>query len=90
MGHDSAQRSWTAGAIEIPCGELTGDLRTAWLRGVLLELFGPGTATFDYELEATVDGESTCSALLTKSSSVGPCRFNAAVMFSPPSKYRSR
>lgn len=53
---------WTAGALDIPCGELTGDVQTAWIRGALLASFGPGreiepdTSTFDYELEAMVDG----------------------------------
>ena len=64
---------WTAGALDIPCGELTGDVRTAWIRGVLLALFGPCSevdpdkSTFDYELEAVVDDAREVRLHLTDS-----------------------
>lgn len=53
---------FSAGGLGFPSGELTGPWQTAWVRGVLIALFGdspasdPDATTFEYELEAIVDG----------------------------------
>jgi hypothetical protein len=55
---------WSGGDLDIPCGELDGERRVAWIRGALTALFGPIAdhdssckSTFDIELRATVDGQ---------------------------------